>query len=150
MAKVKIPYAENVFVDKLSEVPREILHVTTLLVGRPSSPGFDAEKAYELMVAIGKTQGGRDGYHGYKVHWADDPDAPRTLANKRPADVVGKAVHIMKVLTGEADNDAPIGDGKDSAAKALGAKGGAARAKSMTPERRAEIARKAAAIRWGR
>jgi hypothetical protein len=33
-------------------------------------------------------------------------------------------------------------------AKALGAKGGAARAKNMTPERRAEIAQKAAEKRW--
>ena len=68
---------------------------------------------------------------------------------KRPADVIGNAVHVMKVLTGEADDAAPD-DGKDPAAKALGAKGGAARAKSMTPERRAEIARAAAAKRWGR
>ena len=69
---------------------------------------------------------------------------------KRPADVVSNAVHIMKVLTGEADDVAPADDGKDPAAKALGAKGGAARAKAMTPERRAEIARAAAAKRWGR
>ena len=68
---------------------------------------------------------------------------------KRPADVIGNAVHVRKVLTGEAD-DAALDDGKDPAAKALGAKGGAARAKSMSPERRAEIARAAAAKRWGK
>ncbi|WP_421917113.1 hypothetical protein [Mesorhizobium sp.] len=34
-----------------------------------------------------------------------------------------------------------IDDGKDPAAKALGAKGGKKRAENMTPERRAEIAR---------
>lgn len=39
-------------------------------------------------------------------------------------------------------------DGKDPAAKALGGKGGKARATKMTPEQRAEIARKAAAKRW--
>ena len=43
-----------------------------------------------------------------------------------------------------------IDDGKDPAAKALGAKGGRKRAENMTPERRAEIARKAAAKRWGK
>ena len=69
---------------------------------------------------------------------------------KRPADVVSNAVQVMKVLTGEADGDAPVDDGKDPAAKALGAKGGAARAKAMSPERRAEIARAAAAKRWGK
>jgi DNA-directed RNA polymerase subunit H (RpoH/RPB5) len=61
--------------------------------------------------------------------------------------VVSNAVHVMKVLTGETD-DAPADDGKDPAAKALGAKGGKARAASMTAERRSEIARRAAAKRW--
>jgi hypothetical protein len=56
----------------------------------------------------------------------------------------------MRVLTGEADDGAPVDDGKDPAAKALGAKGGAARAKSMAPERRAEIAKAAAAKRWAK
>jgi len=75
---------------------------------------------------------------------------PRGLkGERRPADVIGNAVHVMRVLTGEIEetvND----DGKDPAAKALGKKGGAARARSMTPERRAEIAKKAAAKRWER
>jgi hypothetical protein len=52
------------------------------------------------------------------------------------------------VLTGEADDTAPVNDGKDPAAKSLGAKGGVARAKAMTPERRSEIAEAAAAKRW--
>ena len=68
---------------------------------------------------------------------------------RRPSDVVGNAVHVMRVLTGEADDDVPD-DGKDKAAQSMGRKGGAARAASMTPERRAEIARKAAAKRWDR
>jgi hypothetical protein len=40
--------------------------------------------------------------------------------------------------------------GKDPAAKALGKKGGAARAAKMTRERRSEIAKKAASSRWRR
>jgi hypothetical protein len=74
------------------------------------------------------------------------PKGPK--GEKRPADVVSNAVHVMRVLTGEADDAAPVDDGKDKAAQALGAKGGAARAKSMTPEQRSEIAKKAAAKRW--
>ena len=66
---------------------------------------------------------------------------------KRPADAVGLAVMVAKIATGEA-TDAPEDDGKDKAAQALGRKGGAARASKMTPERRAEIAKKAAASRW--
>jgi hypothetical protein len=76
------------------------------------------------------------------------PTGPK--GQKRPADVVSNAVHVMKVLTGDADDGAPVDDGKDPAAKALGARGGAARAKAMTPERRSEIAKKAAAKRWER
>ena len=75
------------------------------------------------------------------------PKGPK--GEKRPADVIGNAVHIMRIATGEID-DAPPDDGKDPAAKAIGKKGGAARAKSMTPERRAEIAKKAAAKRWAK
>jgi hypothetical protein len=68
---------------------------------------------------------------------------------KRPADAVGLAVLIGRIATGEVE-DKPEDDGKDKAAQALGKKGGAARAASMTPERRAEIARKAAAKRWAK
>lgn len=75
------------------------------------------------------------------------PTGPK--GQSRPADVVSNAVHVMRVLTGEADDDAPD-DGKDKAAQSMGRKGGAARAASMTPERRAEIARKAAAKRWSK
>lgn len=73
------------------------------------------------------------------------PRGPK--GQKRPADVIGNAVMVMRIATGEITETA-TDDGKDPAAKALGAKGGAARAKSMSPERRAEIARKAATKRW--
>mgnify|MGYP001578445387 FL=1 len=76
------------------------------------------------------------------------PKGPK--GEKRPADVIGNAVHIMRIATGEVEEASPIDDGKDPAAKALGAKGGRARADAMTPERRAEIAKAAAAKRWGR
>lgn len=75
---------------------------------------------------------------------------PKTpTGSKRPADVVSNAVHVMRVLTGEADDDAPD-DGKDKAAQSMGRRGGAARAASMTPERRSEIAKKAAEKRWSK
>lgn len=73
------------------------------------------------------------------------PKGPK--GQSRPADVVSNAVHVMRVLTGEADDDVPD-DGKDKAAQSMGKRGGAARAASMSPERRAEIARAAAAKRW--
>jgi hypothetical protein len=73
------------------------------------------------------------------------PTGPK--GEKRPADVNARAVMIAKIATGEID-DAPQDDGKDPAAKALGKKGGAARAAKMTPQRRSEIAKKAAKSRW--
>ncbi len=75
---------------------------------------------------------------------------------KRPADVVSNAVHIMRVLTGEADDttasDEPRTETvpeKNPAAVALGRMGGKARAASLTKKKRAEIAKKAAKARWG-
>lgn len=76
------------------------------------------------------------------------PTGPK--GQKRPADVVSNAVRIARIATGEEPEDFPADDGKDKAAQALGKKGGAARAKSMSPERRAEIAKKAAAKRWAK
>ena len=58
---------------------------------------------------------------------------------KRPGDVVGNAVHCCRVLVGEAEE---THTGKQR-------NGGKARAESLSPERRSEIARKAAAARWG-
>lgn len=74
------------------------------------------------------------------------PKGPK--GEKRPADVIGNAVLIGRIATGEAE-DTPTDDGKDKAAQELGRKGGKARADSMTPERRAEIAKAAAEKRWG-
>lgn len=74
------------------------------------------------------------------------PTGPK--GEKRPADVIGNAVKVMRIATGEEVETLPGDDGKDPAAKALGKKGGAARAKAITPERRKEIAKKAAKARW--
>jgi hypothetical protein len=66
------------------------------------------------------------------------PRGPR--GDKRPADVIGNAVHVMRMATGEID---------DTPSKApKWAKGGKARAKALTPVQRAEIARAAASARW--
>jgi hypothetical protein len=73
---------------------------------------------------------------------------PSPKGSTRPADVIGNAVHVMKVQTGEADDNAPD-DGKDPAAKALGAEGGKARASALTPEQRRSIALRAPKARWG-
>ncbi len=73
------------------------------------------------------------------------PKGPK--GQKRPADVIGNAVKVMRVATGEEDEEF-VDDGKDPAAKALGVKGGKARATKLTPEQRSNIARLAAIARW--
>jgi hypothetical protein len=69
---------------------------------------------------------------------------------KRPRDPNQWAKRITDIVSGEVEDREPTPEeqGKDPAAVALGRKGGKARADSMTPERRAEIAKKAAAKRW--
>ena len=74
------------------------------------------------------------------------PTGPK--GEKRPADVNARAVLIAKIATGEVE-DAPE-DEEGLAAKALGRKGGTARAAKMTPERRTEVAKRAASSRWRR
>ncbi len=76
------------------------------------------------------------------------PKGPK--GEHRPADVIGAAVKVMRIATGEEEDAPPSDSGKDPAAVSMGKRGGAARAAAMTPERRAEIARKAAARRWDR
>ncbi|WP_375404294.1 hypothetical protein [uncultured Sphingomonas sp.] len=66
---------------------------------------------------------------------------------KRPADAIGLAVHIGRIATGEIEDER---ESLSSAAAEMGRKGGQKRAESMTPERRAEIAKVAAAKRWAK
>ena len=73
------------------------------------------------------------------------PKGPK--GGKRTAAVVGTAVKVMRIATGEEEADFQADDGKDAAAKSLGRRGGLARAKALTPKQRAEI-RTAAAKRW--
>lgn len=70
---------------------------------------------------------------------------------KRPRDTNQLAKLIADIATGEAADESPA-TGKDPAAVALGRKGGlkggAARAKKLTPEQRSVIAKNAANARW--
>ena len=70
------------------------------------------------------------------------PKGPR--GEKRPADVIGAAVKVMKIATGEIEEDLE----RTEYARRGGRKGGRARAKKLTPEQRSEIARVAAYARW--
>ena len=76
------------------------------------------------------------------------PTGPK--GQKRPADVIDNAVHVMQIATGEADEDTEVDDGKDKAAQAMGRKGATARARSLTAEQRRSIAKKASKARWGK
>ena len=74
---------------------------------------------------------------------------------KRPRDPVKLGKLVGDILTGQVEDrepTPPVGQNKNQAAVELGRmgglKGGRARAESLTPERRKEIAQKAANRRW--
>jgi len=76
------------------------------------------------------------------------PKGPK--GQKRPADVVSNAVRVMRIATGEEEEEFDGKDGKDPAAQAMGRKGGKARAESLSAKKRRDIAKKAAKSRWER
>ncbi len=65
---------------------------------------------------------------------------------RRPNDMNQLAKHIVDVATGEIDE--PEESPKERRARNAGWKGGPARARALTPNRRSEIARLAAQARW--
>ena len=71
---------------------------------------------------------------------------------KRPTDINQRAKSIVDIATGEIEDNLKEKDLVKLAASAMGRKGGLkggkARAASLTPKRRAEIAKRAAAARW--
>jgi hypothetical protein len=64
-----------------------------------------------------------------------------------PRDVIGAAVKVAKIATGEIEEDI---DPRSAAAVELGKLGGKKRASTLSPERRKEIAREAAIKHWQR
>jgi hypothetical protein len=70
------------------------------------------------------------------------PRGPK--GEKRPADVIGNAVHIMRIATGETEEQR----GKAPNRAKGGRTGGKMRAEALTPEQRSRIAQAAAAARW--
>jgi hypothetical protein len=72
------------------------------------------------------------------------PRGPK--GEKRPADVIGNAVHVMRIATGEI---AETYDKPEGVAAESGSRGGKARASRMTAKQRAEAASLAAKKRWG-
>lgn len=73
------------------------------------------------------------------------PKGPR--GEKRPADVIGAAIRVAKIATGEEEEDR---EELSSAAAELGRRGGKARAEKLSKAKRAEIAQNAARKRWGK
>ena len=75
------------------------------------------------------------------------PRGPK--GEKRPADVIGNAVHIMQIATGEI-SETIIEKNPHAVAlgKLGGKKGGKARAKNLRKAERRAIATKAAKARW--
>lgn len=89
---------------------------------------------------------------------AKSPKKPTTAKPKKPPkvreDVNQFAFRVLQEATGQAPKTPDPDAGKDTAAVALGRKGGLkggpARAKAMTKKARAASAKRAAAARWGK
>ena len=71
------------------------------------------------------------------------PKGPR--GECRPADIVGCAVHVARIATGEIEDTGYKQPNKVRAGRA----GARVRAASLTPDERSAIASKAATVRWG-
>jgi hypothetical protein len=75
---------------------------------------------------------------------------------KRPRDLNQWAKRMVDIATGDVDDTEPVHDdpNKDQVASAMGRsgglKGGDARAASLSPSERKEIAQRAATARWGK
>jgi len=76
------------------------------------------------------------------------PGSPKGV--KRPRDVIGNAVRVMEIATGQREEECEPEEPKNEAAAEMGRKGGKARAEAMTPEQRSDIAKKAAQKRWSK
>ncbi len=70
------------------------------------------------------------------------PRGPK--GERRPADVIGAAVMVGRIATGEIEDTRGQAPNRAKGGRA----GGNARAKSLSPSKLREIAKKAAAVRW--
>ena len=84
----------------------------------------------------------------------DEPSEARKLlvmskgprGERRPADLIGNAVHVAKIATGEIEDTKYEQPNKVRAGRA----GGRARSESLSSDERGAIARKAGTARWDR
>jgi hypothetical protein len=74
------------------------------------------------------------------------PKGPR--GERRPADVIGNAVHVMRIATGEIEDVKEAPDPAKEHMRRGGVKGGKARAAKLSKAKRSAIAKKAARARW--
>ena len=72
------------------------------------------------------------------------PRGPK--GEKRPADVIGNAVHVMRIATGEIEETRGKAPNRAKGGKA----GGRARADKLSGDERKRIAKCAAAVRWNK
>ena len=72
------------------------------------------------------------------------PKGPK--GENRPADVIGAAIMVAKIATGEAED--AESNLKARSGRLGGKVGGIARARALTPEERKQSAQRAAKARW--
>ena len=91
----------------------------------------------------------KSGALGITIQPCDSSYMPRgSRGERRPADVIGNAVRVMQIATGEVE-DNPRDPAKQLAREG-GLIGGPKRAAKLSKKRRTEIASLAAKTRWAR
>ena len=74
------------------------------------------------------------------------PKGPR--GEKRPGDVIGAAIMVAKIATGEVEDNATPAERVSEVRAAAGRRGAKARVEKTSHSERTEIASKAARTRW--
>ena len=74
------------------------------------------------------------------------PKGPQ--GQKRPADVIGNAVHVMRIATGEEEDKLPETSAAAEMGRRGGLKGGKVRMQKLAKSGRVKLAKKAARARW--
>lgn len=75
------------------------------------------------------------------------PKGPR--GEKRPGDVIGAAVMVARIATGQIEDEKRSNMSAAAIGRLGGLKGGKARAKRLSASKRKQIAKKGASARWG-
>jgi hypothetical protein len=111
---------------------------------------YETRTAGESVVSQFDSGGRQPGVHPPAARAIVRPMPKGPKGERRPADVIGNAVHVMRIATGEIEDVKATPDPAKEHMRRGGLKGGKARARKLSSAERSAIAQKAARARWSR